>query len=267
MYVNDSLRNAYLTLKEKPTIILLFMVYVIIGFFLEVSYSILSTSLNNSELFLTGIIIIIIDFVFYPILASTYVMIAKQKFSGEKILLKKAFNDAKPFFKRAAGLFIITFLIGGIPVIPFLLGVVLILDSIMASYLILIAIASFIIFIILLVLIEVGLSQSITILMIENLGIIASIKKSYNKSLQSFWSIFEIELTIFLILLAFSLIAYLISGFSSILSPLIYIISLAIFYPIFLIAIPLFYFYSNQKPNPNKPEIGTSSVPPKVSQS
>jgi hypothetical protein len=266
MYVNDSLRNAYLTLKEKPTIILLFIGYEIFQLPILFLYLFLiqnASNPSNLQLFTLSIVflaaLIIVNFVFYIILASMSVMIAKQKIEGGKILLKKAFSDAKPFFARTAGLFIVIFLIFGI------------IATLMVSGFIFGGIGGFLIILISFVLsvfLAVTITQSLTISIIENLGIIASIKKSYNKSLPFFWSIFEIEFAISAIAGAIVSIGYLISLiFSPILGSIISSISSIIFTPIFLIAIPLFYFYSNQKPNQNKPEIGTSSVPPKISQS
>ena len=267
MHVENSLRGAYLTLKENPMVILLFIGYAIINFLLtaliEIVYSTFSTSSNISIFlisFIVFVIAIVTEVVFYFILASISVMIAKQKFSGEKILLKKAFNDAKPFFIRTVGLSIVIFLIFGISAIP------LVFSILIESSFIAISIVLFIIGIIIFVLFAVGLSQSLTISMIENLGIIASIKKSYNKSLQYFWSIFEIELTIFVFSFAIGLVGLLLSFLSPLLYLLINIISASIFYPILIIAIPLFYLYSNQKPDSNKPKIGTGSASPKISQ-
>ena len=132
MHVENSLRGAYLTLKEKPTLILLFTAYAIINFLIaaliEILYSTFSTS-SNISIFLISLIAFVIaivtEFVFYFILASMSVMIAKQKFSGEKILLKKAFNDAKPFFIRTVGLSIVIFLIFGISAIPLVFSILI----------------------------------------------------------------------------------------------------------------------------------------------
>ncbi len=277
MNAANSLKEAYLTLKEKPTIILLFITFAIISLSLFLLYSINLNSISNPTsnslaTILMSYIVGLVLFVLFFILASISVMIAKQKFSGEKILLKKAFNDAKPFFIRTVGLFIVIFLILGIPMGIFIFGGGILFDSLVAYSSIVISLAVsgivlLIIGIILLVFLGVGVSQSLPISMIENLGIIASIKKSFSKSYKSFWSIFGIGFTIFMISLVFDLIEYLISTYiSSLISYFLYVAYIAILYPIVLIAIPIFYLYSNQKPDSNKPKIGTDSASPKISQ-